>query len=731
MLTAAATKTRACLHRERTARTQGAAAAGQAHFAAVMGNAIDSVLQESEDYRVYDCLTSDRDLQSALDQVRQVVPGPHVSPVLHMRMTQAMSNLSEMLAGHVRWTLDESRAALLTSLTSLTATDSASAATNPSADSSRISGAVAPSSEEIGVVGSIEDQINHRSKETNDAFDELDRQIQLGITATSRRVNKIREDYNAHTLYLTEKALILQAILDAIQEITCEEQRLTREWTGSLRELYRSDEIHQLQTEKKSLDAEQFRHETEIQRYFDHSSQGSMSGKQSEKTDKVKLTLATDLESRKAGFRQIQLIDLYCLQRANEMWAILPSIQRVGHDVDPIKCMHWRPIIEDMPEAIKPFWVQQSKAFATKLFGQFTPTQRSHLLASHEVGTDKVQVQISEDCGVSLYWLLIQLYHPIDRARRRALEQEIAQQGRKFRTENPEAVLKELVLKHQEAMDIQCRLKWDTVALPLIRNLSDRNTLFTVRLEPFQSMVPSDPDDSVTELGELLRAVSTTLKDLKGRVNWDTSSAKAARDDTQGSADRIRDLEEQVKALQAKLVSLIGHANAVITPKLGYCWAKGCQRQITGFKKGTTDHWRLCGTCLLKLRETNTPVPLIDGTEYGQRRAKKVFQAIEEGRVESPLPSTPSSPTSPSKAKAAKGSKGRGKGGKGDKKGGRGTKRGRANAAHEADGAEEVNWEDQEAEYDYSDEEPQNAKRARDTVEANNSESELLGIDWY
>ena len=96
------------------------------------------------------------------------------------------------------------------------------------------------------MVGSIEDQINHRSKETDDAFNELDRQIQLGITATSRRVNKIREDYNAHTLYLTEKALILQAILDAIHEITCEEQRLTREWTGSLRELYRSDEIHQL-----------------------------------------------------------------------------------------------------------------------------------------------------------------------------------------------------------------------------------------------------------------------------------------------------------------------------------------------------------------------------------------------------------------------------------------------------------------------------------------------------
>ena len=93
------------------------------------------------------------------------------------------------------------------------------------------------------------------------------------------------------------------------------------------------------------------------------------------------------------------------------------------------------------------------------------------------------------------------------------------------------------MLKHQEAMDIQCRLKWDTVALPLIRHLSDRNTLFTVRLEPFQSMVPSDPDDSVTELGELLRAVGTTLRDLKGRVNWESSKAKSARDESQDSPD--------------------------------------------------------------------------------------------------------------------------------------------------------------------------------------------------
>ena len=43
---------------------------------------------------------------------------------MHVRMNQALSNLSQLIAVHVRWTLDESRAALISTLTSLTATDS-------------------------------------------------------------------------------------------------------------------------------------------------------------------------------------------------------------------------------------------------------------------------------------------------------------------------------------------------------------------------------------------------------------------------------------------------------------------------------------------------------------------------------------------------------------------------------------------------------------------------------
>ena len=87
-----------------------------------------------------------------------------------------------------------------------------------------------------------------------------------------------------------------------------------------------------------------------VQPHFDSVSGTSSKG---EKTERVfKLTLATDLETRMAGFRQIQLVDLYCLSRSKELWAILPSITRIGHDIDPLQCLHWRPDVDAMPEAL-------------------------------------------------------------------------------------------------------------------------------------------------------------------------------------------------------------------------------------------------------------------------------------------------------------------------------------------------------------------------------------------
>jgi len=121
-----------------------------------MGNAIHPASRESEDFQLCGCLASDRDLQSALDQARRVAFGPHVAPAMHVRMNWGVANLPELFARHMRWTLEESRAAPIATLTSLTATDSAFAAFHPLADANQISGAVANGNEEADVVGHIE-----------------------------------------------------------------------------------------------------------------------------------------------------------------------------------------------------------------------------------------------------------------------------------------------------------------------------------------------------------------------------------------------------------------------------------------------------------------------------------------------------------------------------------------------------------------------------------------------
>lgn len=133
---------------------------------------------------------------------------------------------------------------------------------------------------------------------------------------------------------------------------------LRREWTRLMKEprqLFGYAAYKSLQTELKAIASERTRHELELQSHFDHHSQGA-SQSESVKPERVPQKVANDLhvQSAKAGFRQIQLIDPYCLSRGNEMWAIIPSLLRVGHDVDPILCMHWKPSMDDLPEGLKP-----------------------------------------------------------------------------------------------------------------------------------------------------------------------------------------------------------------------------------------------------------------------------------------------------------------------------------------------------------------------------------------
>ena len=134
------------------------------------------------------------------------------------------------------------------------------------------------------------------------------------------------------------------------------------------------------------------------------------------------------LESLNAGFKQIQIVDLYCMSRGNELWAIIPDILRIGHDIDPIDCIHWRPSGERLGdyEALSKYRREQNRAFAQKLLGLCSPGLRSTLIGQHEHGVKNEMFTADEHDGCALYWVMIQLYHPLSRQHRRKIADEIA-----------------------------------------------------------------------------------------------------------------------------------------------------------------------------------------------------------------------------------------------------------------------------------------------------------------
>ena len=273
----------------------------------------------------------------------------------------------------------------------------------------------------------------------------------------------------------------------------------------------------------------------------------------------------------------------------------------------------------------------QNRAFATKLLAICTRSQRSHFLAEHKFGVNRERFQASESDGIAIYWTILQLYRPLDRDYRRRLEKEIIDSHLKFRVGkgDPMEALKSLQMKHREALDIMLRIKWDQCAIPLISQLATRDALFTVKLADFRSL-PADPDDSAVELGALLTEIGTVIETLNDTAkNWSEGSARVATESKGGNKD-IQRLEEKISRLDKALAaypkkgSRPSHSGTK-TIKPGFCQAKGCSAKIVGYTPSNL--WKVCGTCLLKCKETGNEIKLVNGDVWGARKKAKAMLA--------------------------------------------------------------------------------------------------------
>jgi hypothetical protein len=243
-------------------------------------------------------------------------------------------------------------------------------------------------------------------------------------------------------------------------------------------------------------------------------------------------------------------------------------------------------------------------------------------------------VSIDRNDGVGLYWMLLELYHPLSREHRRTIETELNKAPAKFKSGNVEAQLDALCEKVREAMDISVRLRWGMVGVPLINTLGQRNAQFALDLTKFREL-PADPDDSAVELDKLIAAAKVTCRKLhEGQVDWEKKSAHVAKNDR---GELKSSIMSEMKALFTKFSEGAGKGNPrpsdlknragktkPSNPKpkgkggASTCQVEKCGKKIEGWT--TQNQWKVCGTCLMKCRSTKQPLQLKNGDEWGKPR---------------------------------------------------------------------------------------------------------------
>jgi hypothetical protein len=222
MLKTAAATVRSHLMREREARAHGSKGRGNAHFAAVMGGAIDNALTESPAYCIADVIDSDADLQAKLQELIG-------ADSLDARIETA-THLKSALVRHVEWTLGECHSSLHECLRGHIIADDSSIGDSgtSSGDSSK------ERQDKASGTGlhSASLSADAAAKETDASLNKLDLLIESGVSAEgNEEVSQTRLDFHERQEFVSAKAEELMIVGKALAECDLAISELKANWT--------------------------------------------------------------------------------------------------------------------------------------------------------------------------------------------------------------------------------------------------------------------------------------------------------------------------------------------------------------------------------------------------------------------------------------------------------------------------------------------------------------------
>jgi hypothetical protein len=280
------------------ARAQGAFRAATGHFAAVMGNAMESTLNPSlsSAWSVTGAIDANETLMGAIGAVDGADPflRDHLRSEIGMHVEWCLNECLDDLNGHLESLADPlADHPLPTNL-----------AADPEQDC--VDG-VAVRSDVSGINDSHEDSVGATNRELIASYVAIQRVIDAYMASSSPEEPGMSESrrqaiqtHKDQLEFITNRAQDLRFSDLARDGCDAAIQSLRNGWRSEPRALFNDPGYLKLQKEKRAIATERVNHEIELQSYFDHHSQGA-SRSESVKPERIPLKIAI-LSQRKQAF---------------------------------------------------------------------------------------------------------------------------------------------------------------------------------------------------------------------------------------------------------------------------------------------------------------------------------------------------------------------------------------------------------------------------------------------
>src|SRR6056300_413307 len=244
----------------------------------------------------------------------------------------------------------------------------------------------------------------------------------------------------------------------------------------------------------------------------------------------IPLQIPTDTLEKSRGSWVRHELSIWWKKHAQELYPVIPYLERIVNDYDPITGEYWKPPTqneaeEKIPDSFREEWEKANKALATKLYSVLPNAHMlTQLTSSFHYGANQDKhTRADREDGLSLAFALVTLSSPNTAEYRDSVDQQIHTCAQLARSGNPSDFVKTVREILAEATRLNIPVRWH-VARQIIDIMSTRNTLFAQELGPMQNSCQT-PDDSAEQFDAMLTKMDNTnikVKEVNGDSWWVT-----------------------------------------------------------------------------------------------------------------------------------------------------------------------------------------------------------------